>query len=49
MSARLLKLSLSLGSGLIEGSVSPFPEGFCFIQVELRGKKSYGEQSVEVV
>lgn len=33
MSGCLLKLALSLRNGLIEGSVSGFPEDFCFIQV----------------
>lgn len=33
MSGSLLKLSLSLRNGLIEGSVSAFPGDFCFTQV----------------
>lgn len=32
MSCSLLKESHSLRNGLIEGSVSRFPEDFCFIQ-----------------
>lgn len=33
MSGSLLKLSLSLQNGLLEGSVSGFPEDLCFIQM----------------
>lgn len=33
MSGSLLKLSLTLRNGLIEGSISGFPEDFYFIQV----------------